>query len=103
MTEYKYISKMPAEALLIKDDSLKDMNAPFYVWLHDNGFKSAWYKGHFGMDWVHVNITHKLFAYGTPGVEIVKAIGNHAITIDEFMTIYSISIKYDGLQRLEFK
>ncbi|MCR5738210.1 MAG: hypothetical protein K6G43_00160 [Lachnospiraceae bacterium] len=101
MPEEKIISKMPAEAFLIKDDSLKCMNAPFFDWLHENGFKHAWHKGHYGMNWVFVNITHKLYAYGMPGVEIVKPVGNHAITIDEFMTIYGIYEKYNGLKTLE--
>ena len=37
-----------------------------------------------------------------PGVEIVKALGNHAITIDEFKKIYAIYEKYEGLGQMEF-
>ena len=91
------ISKGPAEAFLIKDESLKKADAVFYKWLRENGFRYAWSKEHYGMDWVFVNITHKLYAYGMPGVEIVKPIGNHAITIDEFMIIYNIYSGYSGM------
>ena len=96
------ISKVPAEAFLVRDKSLRDFDAPFYNWLRNNGFKHAWHKGHFGCDWVFVNITHKLFAYGMPGVGIVKPIGNHAITLDEFYQIYEIYAKYEGLELMAF-
>lgn len=95
------ISKVPAEAFLVKDESLKDINAPFFSWLRENGFKWAWYKWHYDVcDWVFVNITHKLFAYGMPGVQIVRPIGDHAITMAEFFTIYKIYEKYDNLPPL---
>ena len=96
MMEEKLISKTPSEAFLIRDESLKDMNAPFYEWLRKNGYEHAWHKGHYGCEWVHVNITHKLYAYGMPGIGIVKATGNDAITIDEFYTIHDIYKKYEG-------
>ena len=95
------INKVSAEAFLVKDKSLLNFDAPFYEWLLEQGFKHAWHKGHYGCcDWVYINITHKLFAYGMPGVPIVQAIGNHAITIDEFWTIYDIYQKYVGLEPL---
>ncbi|MCR5454882.1 MAG: hypothetical protein K6F33_07850 [Bacteroidales bacterium] len=96
------ISNIEPEAFLIKDDSLKKTDAPFYKWLDKHNFKYAWHKGHYGCEWVFVNITHKLYAYGMPGVEIIKSIGNHAITIDEFMIIYEIYEKYSGLLPLQF-
>ncbi len=96
------INKIEPEAFLIKDDSLTKTDAPFYQWLDEHHFQHAWHKGHYGCEWVFVNISHKLFAYGMPGVEIIKSIGNHAITIDEFMTIYEIYEKYSGLLPLQF-
>ena len=97
------ISKLPAESFLIKDESLQDIDAPFLVWLRENGFKLGFSKGHYSVcDWVFVNITHKLYAYGMPGVKIVNPIGNHGITVDEFYTIYNIYSKYSGLNPLEF-
>ena len=96
MMEEKLISKTPSEAFLVRDESLKDMKAPFYKWLRKNGYEHAWHKGHYGCEWVYVNITHKLYAYGMPGIGIVKPIGNHAITIDEFYAINDIYKKYEG-------
>ena len=78
--EKPIINRVSAEAFLVRDKSLKDFNAPFYQWLIENGFKHAWHKGHYSVcDWVFVNITQKLYAYGMPGVCIVKPLGNHAI------------------------
>ena len=96
------ISQVPAEAFLVKDPTLENIDAPFYKWLRKNGFKHAWHKGHYGCSWAFVNITHKLYAYGMPGVGIVKPIGNHAITLDEFYQIYNIYSKYEGLELMCF-
>jgi hypothetical protein len=95
MEERIIISRVKAESFLIKDPSLHDINAPFYKWLIENGFKYAWHKGHYECcDWVYVNITHKLYADGMPGIPVVTPTGNHAITIDEFFTIWKIYEKY---------
>ena len=88
--EKEYIHNVGSEAFLVRDASLKDIDAPFYQWLRKKGFKIGWHKGHYGVDWAFVNITHKLYAYGMPGVCIVKPLGNHAITPDEFYQIYGI-------------
>lgn len=99
--DYTTINNLSAESFLVKDDSLYDINAPFLCWLHENGFKLAWHKGHYdSCNWVYINITHRLFAYGMPGVKIVQAIGGHAITIKEFLMIWDIYDKYDGLELL---
>lgn len=88
------------EAFLVKDASLKDIDAPFFKWLDENGFKCGFKKGRYDCcNWVFVNITYKLFAYGMPGVEIVKPVGGHAITLDEFNMIWNIYAKYkDGIR-----
>ena len=82
----KIISKITKEAYLVKDKSLTDIDAPFYQWIKSIGFEHAWHKGHYDVcDWAFISIEHKLFAYGMPGIEIVKPIGGHSITIDEFL------------------
>lgn len=53
------------------------------------------------MDNVYVNITHKLYADGMPGIPVVTATGKHAITIDDFFTIWNIYEKYSGKEVLE--
>ena len=94
--EKKIISQGHAESFLVCDKSFKSLDAPFFAWLKNEGFEYAWHKGHYGCDWVFVNITRKQFAYGMPGIEVTKAIGNHAITKEEFMVIYTIYKKYEG-------
>ena len=89
------------KAFLVCDESLKNSDAPFYEFLRNEGYTYGTHKGNFGCSWAHVDITTKQFAYGMPGVELVGAIGDHAITIDEFMTIYTIYKKYDGLSVLK--
>ena len=84
------------KAFLVCDESLKDSNAPFYEFLRRNGYTYGSNKGSYGCPWVHVDITTKQYAHGMPGVEIVGTIGDHAITISEFMTIYNIFRKYEG-------
>ncbi|MBO4927463.1 MAG: hypothetical protein J5379_04345 [Clostridiales bacterium] len=98
------IRPMPDEAFLVKDESLHDGDAPFFTWLKEHGFEHGMAdKGRYEIcDWVYVNITHKTYAYGMPGCQVVTTLGNHAITIDDFYTIYGIFEKYDGLGALVF-
>ena len=88
--------------LLVKDDSLyAGMEAPLYKWLRKEGF--VWDGGHgcFGnVNWVYINISSMVFKQGMPGVGITRVICGHAITIDEFMQIYAIYQKYNGLEPL---
>ena len=88
------------EAFVVRDGSFMDPDAPFFKWLEENGFKKGFKKGHFGCDWVFVSITHKLYAYGMPGVAIVKETGGHAITLEEFFEVWKIFAKYEGLDML---
>lgn len=83
------------EAFLISDRSLRRVDAPFFEWLRSEGFTFAGPHGNFGCWWAYANITRKQYAYGMPGVALVKPIGNHDISIDEFKTIYSIYKRYE--------
>ena len=84
------------KAFLICDKSFKNPNSPFVNFLKDEGYTYGTSKGNFGCYWIHVDITTKQYAYGMPGVEIIGAIGGHAITIDEFMIIFKIFKKYEN-------
>ena len=66
-------------------------------------FRFSGYHGHYGCWWVYVNITRKEYAYGMPGVYLAKPLGNHAITIEEFETIYSIYKRYEGKDLFVFQ
>ena len=96
------IGQGSAEAFLVCDKSLGDYKAPFYAWLAAEGYTFAGYHGNYGCSWAYINISRKQYAYGMPGVHAVKPIGNHAITMDEFMTIYRIYEQYRGKPPLVF-
>lgn len=89
------------KAFLVYDKTLGNSDAPFYAFLRSKGYTYGTHKGNFGCPWAHVDITTKQYAYGWPGVEIVGVIGDHAISIDEFMTIYNIYAKYEGLSLMK--
>lgn len=91
------------KAFLVRDESLGDVDSAFVKFLTTEGFKYGSNKGNFGCPWIHVDITTKQYAYGVPDIELVGVIGNHAITIDEFMVIYEIFKKYEGLGVLKMK
>ena len=94
--EKLHIGQGKVEVFLVCDKSLGEINAPFLKWLREEGFTFSGYHGNYGCWWVYVNITRKEYAYGMPGVSLAKPLGNHAITIEEFMTVYSIFKKYEG-------
>ncbi|WP_028129216.1 hypothetical protein [Selenomonas sp. AE3005] len=101
--ENRYIYEVKAEAFLVYDKSLCEMDSPFVQWLRSEGFSYAGRDGNYGIcSWAYVNITHKMYAYGKPFIPIVKETGNHAITIDEFKTIYAIYKKYEGKKIFSF-
>ena len=91
------------EAFLVKDDSLCVAESEFVRWMRAEGFRPAYFKGCWGCSWMFVSITTKRYAYGMPGIKIVMPTGNHAVTLNEFMTIYQIYKKYEGLGPLVFE
>lgn len=52
---------------------------------------------------VYVNLNSKIIAFGMPGLRCFEHLGHHAITIEEFETIYSIFKKYEGKAPLVFE
>ena len=87
---------------LIKDTSLlQGWNSPVYNYLWSKGFIRWRTKGVFkGVDWVFVNICSKMFAPGLPGYQVTAVACDHAVTFEEFKTIYEIFGKYVGLDTL---
>ena len=90
------IGEGKTEAFLVCDKTLERIDAPFFSWLRGEGFSFGGYHGNYGCWWVHINITRKQYAYGMPGVCLAHPIGDHAITIEDFKTIYGIYKKYEG-------
>lgn len=90
-----------SSAFLIYDENIQT-NDEFFSWLVQEGFSfwsssKEWYSGAgWKVCWIYVNLTSKLIARGMPGIRVTSEVGNHAITIDEFKTIYSIYKKYEN-------
>ena len=87
---------------LIKDnDILKWNDSKFILWLESQGFEQfkSWWDG---VDWIYINLNSKTYMCGMPGIAVMEPIGNHALTIEEFMTIYNIYKKYEDKSILSF-
>lgn len=93
-----------ASCFLIKDERMIGnwQATPIHKFLEDEGF-IPWgkAKSHEGVDWLYINIYSKVYSKGMYGAALTKVVGDHAITFDEFLTIYSIYKKYDGLDVLK--
>ena len=100
--EGKRIDGWGKEAFLVYEKSLGKQESPIYEWLREEGFTFGRYKGNFGCPWIYINISQKKYAYGMPGISVVRPIGDHAITMEEFRTIYSIYKKYEGKEIFVF-
>lgn len=86
---------------LVRDDTLKDaFNSHIYTWLKKEGFESWKSSGTYCLNWIYINTVSKIYAPGIPGIKIADVVGNHAITFDEFLTIYNIYQKYKDLSLL---
>ena len=89
-----------ASCFLIKDERIKgDWSAtPIHKFLEDEGF-ICWGKAKTreSVDWLYINIYSKVYSKGMVGVGLTKVVADHAITFDEFLTIYNIYKKYEGL------
>ena len=85
-------------AIIVCDDTLINFDdSSFKQYLDSEGFEK-WKKGHsFNTSWIYVNINSKFYAKGMPGIGVTSHLGEHAITIDEFKTIYNIFKQYKGL------
>lgn len=73
----------------------------FVRWLKDHKFSCA--ARYWGCPWYFVDIEHKKFKPGRPGLCYGKVICEHAITFEEFKVIYVIYHKYEGLEVLQFE
>lgn len=91
-------------AFLVYDKDIQH-NDNFFKRLEREGFhfwnaSKGWYSS---VCWVYININSKLIARGMPGIRVTSEIGNHAITISEFDSIYAIYKKYKRLSPLKFE
>lgn len=107
--EYAYSNRKDSisagsSCFLVKDASFCSENAPFLAWLEMEGFRRAKLSvgSDHGITWFFINLNSKLYCRGKCGVRIAQVVADHAITTDEFITIYQIYKKYEGKRPLEF-
>ena len=55
--------------------------------------------------WIYINLNTKLMFHGNIGVDVLKGpvVGDHAITMEEFLQIVRIYRKYEGYGLLNFE
>ena len=87
--------------ILVREKGLGDGKHPFWSWLLSEGFHLWHYHGNYGMDWIFINLNSMVCAPGMPGIKVVSSIREHAITTEEFKTIWGIFMKYEGLPVLD--
>lgn len=87
--------------VVVTEKGLGKKEHPFWIWLQEEGFHSWLHHGNYGMDWIFINLNSMIYAPGMPGIRIVGPIREHAITVEEFKTIWEIYMRYEGLSVLE--
>ena len=97
--------KIGSACFLIKDERLKKdwHESPIFDFIKEEGF-ICWEKSKKnieGIDWLFINPYSKVYAKGVPGIGLAPVVCEHAITFDEFLTIYNIYKKYSGLGTLK--
>lgn len=97
--------KTGSACFLIKDKRLKGNwhNTPIFNFIQEEGFV-CWEKSKKnieGIDWLFINPYSKVYAKGVPGIGLAPVVCEHAITFEEFVFIYNIYKKYEGLHTLQ--
>ena len=87
--------------VVVTEKGLGKNEHPFWNWLREEGFHSWLHHGNYGMDWIFINLNSMIYAPGMPGIRIVGPIREHAITVEEFKTIWGIYMQYEGLSVLQ--
>ena len=83
--------------VMVYEQGIGNSQHPFWTWLREEGFHSWGVHGNYGMNWVFINLNSMEYAPGMPGIRLASPIREHAITMEEFKTIWQIYRKYDGL------
>lgn len=89
---------------LVCDNQFTDYETDIFKWLKSQGFRAASKSGIWGSgcNWAFINMYNKIYILGRPGVAYASVINDHAITIEEFKTIYEIYKKYEGKETFVF-
>lgn len=95
-------------AFLVYDKYLSNLEiSEFYKWLKDKGFAIDTNNPKHGYpywecSWIYIDLNNKTFSFGMHGVELFEVIGSHAITVEDFKTIFEIYEKYRNKKLFEF-
>lgn len=89
--------------MLVYDKDLS-RDCEFVQFLKNEGFtiyfrSKGWYNG---IHWLFINLNNKVYVPGIPCVGWAPPMCDHAITVDDFKTIYHIYKKYDGMDLFQF-
>lgn len=103
-TDYYHKGKISQGTAAFLVASEKQDIESFADYLLSMGYKYATFpKGKSqGVNWIYINMNSKLIHWGLAGFPVTEAVGDHAITIEEFLTIHRIYQKYTDLPPLVF-
>ena len=88
---------------LVASDQAQSFDSELFKFLDDEGF-SHYGKGMFdNCPWVYIDLNKKVYSYAIPGIKVTGVIGNHAIRLSEFYTIYEIYKQYENKNLFVFK
>lgn len=59
--------------------------------------------GYYTCPWYFIDIVNKFFMPGRPGIKFGRVVGEHAISFEEFKTIFEIYDKYQGVHFMTTK
>lgn len=92
-----------ARPILVYDKRFDSNKSFLDDWLKSEGFRYVGFQSYIqGCPLIYFDITHKLYTFGLPGIEISMVFRDHAITLKEFFTIYNIYKKYEGKEMFTF-
>lgn len=84
--------------VLVLEPGIRDYGHPMWEWLRSEGFTLLCGGG--GTDWVYINLNSMIYMPGKYGIKLASPIREHAITLDEFRTIWNIYRRYEDLEAL---
>ena len=72
-------------------------------YLYKNGYKAISYQSSLPRGpWIYVNVETNVFRYGTVGIAIVpNVVGNHAVSVADFISINEIFKSYSNIPFLK--
>lgn len=90
-------------AFLVATDQATYYDSEILKFLKDEGFEKVG-KGMFpNCPWLFIDLNKKVYSLAIPGIKYTGVIGDHAIKLSEFYTIYNIYKQYENKDVFTFK